>query len=61
MPPKKKEEKYSMDWLQEGIWYGPANTDDRISENVQNIQQSHKLYNRTHERQESGINSGRKN
>ena len=32
-----------MDGLQKVQWHGPINLDNRMSENVQNIHQSHKL------------------
>ena len=35
---------YGMDWLQKGIWYGPIKLDNKLSENVQNIRWSRKLY-----------------
>ena len=51
---------YSMDLLQKDIWYGPAKLDDRLSENVQDIQQSHKAYQGNHERLGSGTDSKKK-
>ena len=48
-----------MDWLLENLWYGPANVDDKMSENVQNIQQKYKLHHKCHGKLEDGIDSGR--
>ena len=33
-----------VDWLQKGIWYSPANLDNRLLQNVQDIRQSHKVH-----------------
>ena len=50
---------YDLDWLQKGIWYGPAKLDNKQLQNVQNIKWSHKLYWESHENLESGIDSKR--
>ena len=34
---------FSADWLQKGIRYGPAKLDNRLFQNVQDVQQSHKV------------------
>ena len=46
-----KAEKYSngMDWLLKGLWYGPANLNNRMSENVQ-ISDIYKLHRKSHEK-----------
>ena len=46
---------HDIDRLQNRLWYGLAHLDNRISENVQNIQQIHKLHDESHERLEGGI------
>ena len=51
---------HGLDWLQKGIGYGPAKLDNKLSQNVQNIPWSHKLYRENHENLESGIDSRRK-
>ena len=51
---------YGLDWLQKGIWYDSAKIDNKLSQNVQNITWSHKLYRENHEKLESGIDSRRK-
>ena len=33
-----------------GLWYGSVNLDNIITENVQNIRQSHNLLHRSHEK-----------
>ena len=44
-------EKYSyrLDWLQNGIWYGSAKLDNKLSQNVQNVRWCLKLYRENHE------------
>ena len=53
---------YGLDWLQKGIWYGPAKLDNKLPQNVQNINNknlniyitwSHKLYRENHQNLES--------
>ena len=39
---------HAIDWLQKGPWYGPANLDKIMSENVQNIQQTYKHHHESH-------------
>ena len=51
---------YGLDWLQKGIWYGSAKLDNKMSQNVQNITWSHKLYWENHDDLESWIDSRRK-
>ena len=51
---------YGLDWLQKGIWYGSTKLDNKLSQNVQNITWSHKLYRENHENLQSGIDSRRK-
>ena len=46
-----------MNWQQ----YGHTILDSRLSKNVPGIWQSHKIYQRNHDKQESGIDSRRKN
>ena len=55
--------KYShdRDWQQKGQWYGLANLDMGVSENVWNIQQSYNLHYKCHERLEHRIESGMSN
>ena len=49
-----------LDWLQKVIWYGSTKLDNKLSQNVQNITWSHKLYRPDHENLESGPDSRRK-
>ena len=49
-----------LDWIQRGIWYVSAKLDNKLSQNVQNIQWSHKLHQENHENLESWIDSRRK-
>ena len=35
---------YGLDWLHNGIWYGPKKQDTSLSQNVQNITWSHKRH-----------------
>ena len=49
-----------LDWLQKGIWYGSTKQDNKLSQNVQNIRWSHKLYRENHENPERWIDSRRK-
>ena len=35
---------YGMDWLQKSIWYGLIKLINRLSQNIQDIRQSHKVY-----------------
>ena len=62
-PQRKQDEtqksSYGMDWQHKGIWYGPTKLDNKLSQNVQNIRRSHKLYREHHENPESGIDSRR--
>ena len=39
-----KKPSYRVDWQQEVIWYNPAELYNRLSQNVQDIQRSHKVY-----------------
>ena len=50
-----------MYWLQKDLWYGPANLDNRMSENVQNIQQRQKFHHKSHGKLESGIDNWKTN
>ena len=50
---------YGLDWLQKGIWYGPAKLDNKLPQNVQDIRSSHKLYRENYENLKSGIDSRR--
>ena len=52
---------HGMDRLQNGLSYGPTNLDNRMSKNIQNIKQGHKLHYKSHEKLESGIDSRRTN
>ena len=49
-----------MDQLQKGLWYSPVVLPNRLSENVQDIQQGHKIHYESHEKPVSGINCRRK-
>ena len=51
---------HGINWLQKGLWYGPTILNSRLSENVQDIWQSHKIHLRSHKKLESGINSRKK-
>ena len=51
---------YGVDWLQNGILYGPAKLDDRLYQNVQDTRRRHKVYRENHEKLASGIDSQRK-
>ena len=57
---KTEKSSYSLDWLQEGIWYAPTKLDITLSQNVQNITWRHKLHRTDHEHLESGADSRRK-
>ena len=46
-----------MDYRHKGLWPDPANLDNRLSENVQDIRQSHQIFHGSHEKLERGINS----
>ena len=48
---------YGVDWLQKGIWYGLIKLDNKLPQNVQNLRWNHKLYWKSHENLESGIDS----
>ena len=53
-----------MAWIEykkKSQWYNPANLDSKLSENVQDIQQSHKIHHGSHEKLECRIDSRRKN
>ena len=52
--------RYGLDRLQKGIWYGSAKLDNKLSQNVQNITQNHKLHRKNHEKLDSWINNRRK-
>ena len=47
---------HCIDWLHKGL-YGSSILDNRFSENVQDIRQSHKIHYRNHEKLESRIDS----
>ena len=51
---------YVLDWLQKGIWCSCAKLDNKLTQNVQNITWSYKLYWQNHENLERGIDSRRK-
>ena len=46
-------------WIQKGILYGPTKLDNKLSQNVQNIRWSHKLYRENHQNLVSEIDSRR--
>ena len=50
-----------VDWLQKGIWYGPAMLDNELPQNEQNIRWRHKFNRENHEKLESEIDSRREN
>ena len=57
---KTEKSSYGLDWKQKGIWYGPTKLDTTLSQNVQNITWSPKLYRTDDENLESGPDSRRK-
>ena len=40
---------HDFDWQRKDLWYGPANLDNKLSQNVQNIRWSHEHYRENHE------------
>ena len=58
----KREEKstYGVDWRQKGTWHGPTKLANRLPQNIQEIRQSHKVYQKYHGKLESGTDSRRK-
>ena len=46
-------------WPENGIWYGPAKMNNRLSKNVQDIRWSHKVYRKYHGKLESLTDSRR--
>ena len=52
---------HGMDWPQKDLCYDPANLDNRIFKNAQNIRQSHRIYQKRHEKVEKRISSWRIN
>ena len=50
-----------MDLQQNGVQYGPTKLDNKLSENVQDIKQSHKLYRENYENLENWIGSKKEN
>ena len=57
--PQRDQKVEEMDSLQSSQLYGPANL-DKVSENVKDIRQNHKLHHGIHEKLSNGINSGGK-
>ena len=51
---------YDVDWQQKGIRYGLAKLDNGLSQNVQDIQRSHKVYREKHGELERGIDNRKK-
>ena len=51
---------YGLDWQQNVIWYGPANLDNKLPQNVKTIRWNHKLSRENQENLESGIDIRRK-
>ena len=51
---------YGLDWPQKGIWYDSAKLDNKLPQNVQNINRSHKLYRENHGNLESRLDNKRK-
>ena len=52
--------RFGVDCIQKSIRYDPSKLDYRLSENVQNIRRSHKVYRPNHRKLESGTDSNRK-
>ena len=57
---KMKKCSYGMDWCRKGLQYDPTKLDNRLFQNVQDIQWSHSVYWEYHEKLESGPDSRRK-
>ena len=57
---KTEEWSHWMDW-EEDLWYGPANLDNRVSENTQNIQKHRKLHHEYQGKLEGGIDNRKTN
>ena len=57
---RQKDLAMALDWLQNGIWYSSAKLDNRLFQNVQDIPQSHKVYQKYQEKLESQTDSRRK-
>ena len=51
---------YGLPWLQKGIWYGSAELDNKLLQNIQNFTWSNKLNRENYENLESWIDSRRK-
>ena len=51
---------YGGDWQQKGLWHDPTKLDNTLSQNIQNIQWSHKAYEENHSNLKSGIDNRRK-
>ena len=51
---------YGADRLHEGLWYGPAKLDNRLSQNVLDTRRSYKVYRKYHGKLESQNDSKRK-
>ena len=59
---KAKQKNIVVAWTtKKSQWFGPANLDYRMSENVQNIRRSHKIHLKSRERLGSGIKNRKKN
>ena len=55
----REKSRYSLDWLQKGIWFGSTKLDNKLPQNIQNIRGSHKFYRKNYENLESGTDSRR--
>ena len=56
----RKKPLYDVDRLLKSIWYDPAMLDNRLSQNVQDIRLSHKVYGKYHRKLESRTDCRRK-
>ena len=57
---RRKKITYGIGWFQKDIRWGPTKRNNRLSENIQVIQRSHKVYRELHGKLESGNDSRRK-